>query len=144
MLGALPTVVLFTITYIAYRVLVHKPLVRVLADRRARTQGAVEKAQQDIAAAERKTAEYEAQLREARMKIFQQQEQRRRQWSDERTALVHQARQEAEGRIKVARGSLDQDVEAAKSEIQQSAQTLSEQVVRSVLKTQRQPVGVER
>jgi F-type H+-transporting ATPase subunit b len=144
MLGAIPTVVLFTITYIAYRMLVHKPLVRVLAERRARTQGAVEKAQQDIAAAEHKTAEYEAQLRDARLKIFQQQEQRRRQWSDERTSLVQQARHEADARIKTARASLDRDVDAAKAEIEQSAQTLSEQVVRSVLKTQRQPVGVER
>lgn len=144
MLGAIPTIILFLITYLAYRVIVHKPLMRVLNERRARTQGAIEQAQKDIAAAEVNTAEYERQLREARAQIYKQQEELRRKWNDERAALVQQARLEAESHIKAAREMLKAEVEKAKAEIQQSAEALAQQVVRSILKTQREPVGAGR
>lgn len=143
MLGAIPTIVLFTITYIAYRVIVHKPLVRVLAERRARTQGAVEKAQQDIAAAEAKTSDYERRLREARMEIYKAQEARHRQWMDERTVMAQQARTASEARVKTERGALMKDVDRAKSEIELNAESLAQQVVAAVMKS-RQPVGAGR
>jgi F-type H+-transporting ATPase subunit b len=139
MLGAVPTIILFTITYIAYTLIVHKPLVRTLAERRARTQGAVEKAQQDIAAAEQKTAQYEAQLREARMTVYKDQEARRKQWNEQRDSLVRLARGEADTRIKAARKSIEADVEVAKSDIQTSSESLAQEVVRTVLKPE--PVG---
>ena len=144
MLGAIPTIILFLITYLAYRVIVHNALMRVLSERRARTQGAVEQAQKDIASAEAKTAEYERQLREARALIYKQQEALRREWNDERAALVQRARLDAEGRIKGERELLKEEVEKAKAEIQHSSEALAQEVVRSVLKTQREPVGAGR
>ena len=63
--------------FVIYTVVVHKPLVKVLAERHSRTEGAVEKARADIAQAEARTAEYEQRLREARMAIFKSQEARR-------------------------------------------------------------------
>lgn len=140
MLGAIPTIVLFTITYVAYRVIVHKPLLRMLAERRARTQGAVEKAQQDMASAEAKTSEYERQLREARMEIRKAQEARRHKWIEERTAMAQQVRAEAEQRVEAERASLSQDVERAKAEIESHAESLAQEVVAAVMKT-RQTVG---
>lgn len=140
MLGAIPTIVLFTITYVAYRVIVHKPLLRMLAERRARTQGAVEKAQQDMASAEAKTSEYERQLREARMEIRKAQEARRHKGIEERTAMAQQVRAEAEQRVEAERASLSQDVERAKAEIESHAESLAQEVVAAVMKT-RQTVG---
>src|SRR5579884_2032406 len=99
LLGAIPTVVLFTITFVAYRFIVHGKLIEVLGERRARTQGAVEKARADISAAEAKTAQYEEQLRAARAEIFKQAEARRRQWSEQRSQMAHAARGEAEKRV---------------------------------------------
>lgn len=144
MLGAIPTIFLFAITFLAYRVIVHGALMRVLAERRARTQGAVEQAQKDIASAEAKTAEYERQLREARVQVYQQQEALRRKWNDEREALVQESREEAENRTKAAREVLMGEMEKAKAEIQQSVEALAQQVVRSVLKGRHEPVGVGR
>ena len=67
LLGSIPTVVFMVLLYGIYNAVVHKPLVKVLAQRRAKTEGAIEKARADIAAAEaRSTAEYEQRLREAR------------------------------------------------------------------------------
>src|SRR5437588_10080858 len=138
-LGSVPTIILFTIVFAAYNLIVHKPLVRVLAERRARTQGAIEKAQQDIAAAEQKTAEYEARLREARMAVYKEQEARRKQWNEQRDALVRQSRGEADAKIKTARAGIQADVDVAKTDIQHSSEALAQEVVRTVLKPE--PVG---
>src|SRR5947209_19590358 len=79
LLGAIPTVIFMLAMYLVYTVLVHRPLTRVLAERRSRTEGAVEKARADVAAAEARTAEYEQRLREARTSMFKMQETRRQQ-----------------------------------------------------------------
>src|SRR5215471_2041418 len=92
LLGAVPTVILLAILSALYRVLVHKPLMAVLAERRKRTEGAVEKARADIAAAEARTLDYEQRLREARMKIFKGQESRRQQALQSRSEAAARAR----------------------------------------------------
>src|SRR5512142_3091240 len=79
LLGAIPTIVLFVLLFASYRVLVHKPLARILEERRSRTEGALEQARADIARTEARTAEYEQSLREARLKVFKAQEVRRQQ-----------------------------------------------------------------
>ncbi len=74
LLGSIPTIILLLLLYGIYVVLVHRPLGKVLAERRSKTEGAVEKARADIASAEARTAEYEQRLREARAVIFKSQE----------------------------------------------------------------------
>ena len=51
-LGSVPTMVLFILLVAAYGLLVRRPLDRILAERRARTSGALEQARSAIAAAE--------------------------------------------------------------------------------------------
>ena len=85
-LGSVPTMVFFILLVVAYGFLVRRPLDRVLAERRARTTGAVEQARGAIAAAEAETAEYEDKLRKAKAEIFQAREQRLKQWNAERDA----------------------------------------------------------
>ena len=77
LLGSVPTMILLTLLFALYSAIVHKPLQRVLAERRSKTEGAVEKAQADIAAAGARTTEYEQRLREARATVFRSQEARR-------------------------------------------------------------------
>ncbi|MGO9210671.1 MAG: hypothetical protein ACLPXM_10795 [Terriglobales bacterium] len=134
LLAAIPTVVVFLILFFAYKLIVHKPLVAVLDERRARTQGAVEKANADIAAAEARTAEYEQRLRDARLSIFKKLEARRQQWLQARAAAVAEARAAAETRVKAARTALEQDVEQAKVTLQSESETLANQIIRTVLK----------
>ena len=63
LLGSVPTIIFIVLLYLhLYVAVVHKPLVAVLAERRSRTEGAVEKARADIAKAEARTAEYEQRL----------------------------------------------------------------------------------
>jgi len=66
LLGSVPTALMLIFLWTMYSILVHKPLAKVLAERRAKTEGAIEKARADVAAAEARTGEYEQRLREAR------------------------------------------------------------------------------
>ena len=75
-LRSIPTVVLFLLLLAAYRLLVHRPLLKVLADRRERTTGAVARAEAAIRTADARSQEYEARLRAARAEIFHAREQR--------------------------------------------------------------------
>jgi len=134
LLAAIPTVVVFLILFYAYKLMVHKRLVAVLGERRARTQGAVEKANADIAAAEARTAEYEQRLREARLSIFKKQEARRQQSLQARAAAVAEARAAAQARVKAARTSLEQDVKGAKATLEAEGDALATQIIRTVLK----------
>jgi F-type H+-transporting ATPase subunit b len=134
LLGAVPTVILLAVLYTVYTVLVYRPLTAVLAERRQRTQGAMEKARADIAAAETRTAEYEQRLREARQKIFKNQEARRQQASHSRSQAVTQARIRAQEQVKQARAGMEQDKHQAMAKLQSDAARLATEIVRTVLR----------
>jgi F-type H+-transporting ATPase subunit b len=134
LLRAIPTVICFLLAYAAYRFLVHKPLVRVLEERHARTEGAVEKARADIAAAAARTAEYEQRLREAKVAIYKAQEARRQQALAARAAALAEAREGAAQQVSQARATLEQEMEAAKGGLQSESERLAAEVIRTVLK----------
>jgi len=134
LLGAVPTVILLATVYFLYTVIVHKPLMAVLAERRNRTEGAVEKARADIAAAEARTADYEQRLREARLKIFKNQEARRQQAMQSRAEAAAQARARSQQQVAEARSALDQDKQFALSTLQAEAGRLASEIVRTVLR----------
>ncbi len=134
LLRSIPTIVLFVIVYLGYRTIVHKPLLRMLGERHARTQGAIEKARADVAAAEAKTAAYEQQLREARLSVFRAQEARRHKALQVRTDILNEARQQAAVKIAEARKAIEADAEAAKLNLQGDAERLANEVVAAVLR----------
>ncbi len=133
LLSAVPTIVMFTILYLAYRFLVHNPLMKVLAERHSKTEGAVAKAQADVAAADAKTKEYEERLREARMSIFKAQEARRKHFMDARNAAIAEARAVADAKVKTAKAEVSKETETAKAGLQAQVETLAQEVIRAVL-----------
>jgi F-type H+-transporting ATPase subunit b len=134
LLGAVPTVILLGTLFVLYTRLVHRPLTAVLAERRSRTQGAMEKARADIAAAEARTSDYEQRLREARLKLFKNQEMRRQQAMQSRAELVNQARTRAQEQVKQARAGVEQDKQQALANLQAEAERLATEIVRTVLR----------
>jgi len=133
LLGAVPTVILLAVLYVLYTVIVHKPLQRVLGERRSRTEGAVEKSRADIAAAEARTSEYEQRLREARATVFKAQEARRKVALDARTAALNQARAKAQAQVQAAKADIQKDRDAAQGGLQADAQALAVEIMRRVL-----------
>jgi F-type H+-transporting ATPase subunit b len=114
-------------------VLVHKPLMRVLAERRARTQGAIEKARADIALAERRIAEYEQKLRDARIAILKAQEARRAVATKARDAAVAQARTQSQAQVQQAKAAIELDKQAAQTTLDSEAGRLATEIIRIVL-----------
>jgi F-type H+-transporting ATPase subunit b len=140
LLGAVPTVILLALLYALYTAIVHKPLQRVLAERRSKTEGAIEKSRADIAAAEARTAEYEQKLREARAAVFRSQEARRQAALQARTSALNQARSKAQAQVQAAKEDIESDRAAAEKGLPAEAAALAQEIVRRVL----QPAGVGR
>ena len=137
LLGSVPTIIFIVLLYLFYKALVHKPMVAVLAERRSRTEGAIEKARADIAQAEARTADYEQQLREARMKLFKSQEARRQVALQARAAAVAEARAKAQSQVDQARKAIEEDRVLAQSGLQAESGQLAAEIIRRVL----QPAG---
>jgi F-type H+-transporting ATPase subunit b len=133
LLGSIPTIILLVLLYGIYVVLVHKPLGKVLAERRSKTEGAIEKARADIASAEARTAEYEQRLREARVAIFKSQEARRQQALQVRAAGVAEARARAQAQVEQARSAIEQDKGVAQDGLQAESGKLAAEIIRAVL-----------
>ncbi|MGA2249657.1 ATP synthase F0 subunit B [Terracidiphilus sp.] len=133
LLGAVPTVLLFIALVLAYQFLIQGPLTRTLAERRARTSGAVEDAHKAIARAEQRAAEYAEKLRQARVEIFKAREQRVQQWTAERDAAVNEARKAAGVKVAQAKDAIGAEAETARQTIHASAGELASQVVRAIL-----------
>jgi F-type H+-transporting ATPase subunit b len=134
LLGAIPTIVLLLLLYAIYTFLVRKPLMRILEERRGRTEGAVLKARADVAAAEAKTHDYEQRLREARMTIFKAQETRRQQAQQARAEALAQARARVQQQIREAHAAIEQDMVTARSGLQGEVDRLASEIIRTILR----------
>jgi F-type H+-transporting ATPase subunit b len=136
-LGSVPTMILFILLVAAYGFLVRRPLDRVLAERRARTTGAVEQARGAISAAEAETAVYEGKLRAAKSEIFQARDQKLKLWGAERDTAIEHARRTTQDKVRIARQDIEQAATSARQQIEGVSAELSAQVLRAVL-----PAGV--
>ncbi len=137
LLGSVPTVILLALLYGLYTLIVHKPLRRVLEERRSKTEGTIEKSRADIAAAEARTAEYEQKLREARAAIFRAQEARRQAVLQARAKALNEARLKAQAIVQAAKQEIERERAAAEKSLPAEAAALAQEIMRRVL----QPVG---
>ena len=136
-LGSVPTMVLFILLVAAYGLLVRRPLDKVLAERRARTSGAVEQARNAIAAAETETTQYEEKLRNAKHEIFRAREAKLKQWNADRDKELEQVRQATQQKIASAKLDIEKSAGSARKQIEALSSELSAQVLKAVL-----PAGV--
>jgi F-type H+-transporting ATPase subunit b len=141
-LGSVPTMILFILLVTAYGLLVRRPLDRVLAERRARTSGAVERARAAIAKAESETTAYEEKLRAAKAEIFHARDQKLKQWNAEREAALAQMRQHTQERVRGARQEIEQSAHDARLQIVGLSDELSSRVLKAVLPASVRPTEV--
>jgi F-type H+-transporting ATPase subunit b len=134
LIKSIPTIISMLILWTAYTLLVHKKLQQVLARRHALTEGAIERAQQEIAIAEKRTAEYEHVVRDARSQIYKAQQANRQRVLDERNAALAESRKNAGEMVKKARAALEKDTAGAKAALEQQANVLADQVIARILK----------
>ncbi len=134
LVNSIPTIISVLILWTAYRFIVHGKLRQVLEQRHALTEGAIERAQQEIAVAEKRTAEYEQHVREARTQIYKAQQANRQRVMDERNVALAESRQRAGEMVKKARAVLEAETADAKGALEQQAGVLADQVIATILK----------
>jgi F-type H+-transporting ATPase subunit b len=141
LLGSVPTIILFLLLVAAYGLLVRRPLDAVLAERRARTTGAVEQARGAISAAEAETAVFEDKLRAAKSEIFQARDAKLKQWATERDHALDQARESTQIKVKAAREGIELSAAQARQQIESMSEELSAQILKAVMPAN--AVGIE-
>jgi F-type H+-transporting ATPase subunit b len=132
-LAAVPTVVLVFLFYFFLRWSFFKPIERVLAERRARTEGARRDAETARHQAQEKLAAYRAALKSASGKLFLEQDAARRAAIEKREAAVRAARAAAQERVRAAKLEQEREFAAARTALEAPSVALGQQIARSFL-----------
>lgn len=134
-LGAVPTVLILLVLYFILKSLFFKPLLAVMAEREKRTAGAQKAADEAQIAAAEKVKQYQEALKQARAKVYAEQELARKKLFDERAALLKAARNLAASEVSAAKESVAQEVAAAKRELEAGVPQLAAEIAKRVLES---------
>jgi|ERR1700733_4411317 F-type H+-transporting ATPase subunit b len=132
-LQAVPTVVIVLIFYGVMRTLFFVPLMKVMAERETRTVGARKAAESAQEAAAAKVKQYQEALKQARAKVYAEQEDARKKLLNERADAAKQARGKAAGHVASAKERVAREFETAKQEIESSVAQLAAEIAQRVI-----------
>lgn len=132
-LAAVPTVIIVFLFYWFMRWSFFTPMQRVLAERHKRAEGARAEAETNRAAAQEKQRVYADTLKKARAEVFSEQEGFRRRALDERQAAINTSRAAAQSALQEAKKGIAADVQAAKTELEQTSGNLANDIAEAVL-----------
>ena len=136
LLKAVPTFVLVFVLYLYLARMFFRPLEEVLKRRYEATEGARKLADESLAKAAAKTAEYEAAIRAARGEVYNELGQLRRQLQADHAAAIEKARHEAEAQINAAKAALQEEVSRLKQQLAGESDALATQIAESILRGQ--------
>ena len=139
LLGALPTALLILLFYFILRALFFEPLLEVMAEREARTVGARKAAEAAEAAAAEKVKQYQEALKQARGKVYAEQEAARKKLLDERAAQLKDARSKASLEVGAAGQRVAKELAAARRQVEASVEELSAEIARRILEAPPKP-----
>jgi F-type H+-transporting ATPase subunit b len=140
-LGAVPVALIVLVFYLLLRSLFFQPLLKVMAERDARTLGAQKSAEAAQTAAAEKIRQYEEALKQARAKVYAEQEAARKKLMEERAAFLKEARAKAAAEVNAGKQGIEKEFAAAKKELQATAAQLSVEIARRVLQSPIAPAG---
>lgn len=138
-LGAAPTILIILLFYFILRALFFQPLLQVMAEREARTVGAQKAAEAAQAAAAEKVKQYQEALKQARGKVYAEQEVARKKLLDERAAQLKNARSKAAGEVGAAKERIAEDLAAARRDVESTVGQLSTEIVQRILQAPPRP-----
>lgn len=128
LLNAVPTLLLILLLHFYLKAVFFKPLEKVLSERENATLGARRKAEQLLAQAEAKAAEYEQKLSGARNEIYREQEELRRQLKAEQEKQLAEAAAQAKRQVDEARAQIAAEVEAGRRALQEESRMLASEI----------------
>jgi F-type H+-transporting ATPase subunit b len=133
LLKAVPTLLLVLVLHFYLKRMFFRPLERVLKARYDATEGARKLAEESLARASEKAAEYEQAIRAARAEIYREQEQFRQQLRQQQAAAFQEARRNADELVKQAGESLAGELAEARQTLERESQTLAGRIVKRIL-----------
>ena len=133
LLKSIPTIFLLLLVHLYLKRMFFRPMSDVLGRRRAATEGLRESADKMRAKADEQTNFIEAQVREARESIYQEQEEARRNWINEQVSQLEEARTQARERTRQSGELVDAETAAAKSQLAGTADELADQIAQTLL-----------
>jgi F-type H+-transporting ATPase subunit b len=143
-IASLPTTIIVFLFYLFARVAFFKPMMRVLDERAARTEGARSDAARLDSQAQEKLALYHRALDKVRAEIYTEQEAARRVVLDERAELLRQTRAKANERVRQEKQRLERELAGASEQVDRESVRLAENAARAVLSESapvREPTG---
>jgi F-type H+-transporting ATPase subunit b len=141
LLRAVPTFVLVLLLYFFLKKVFFNPLQRILDRRYAESEGALKAARETAAAAERRAAEYQQALREARAEIHRMQEGERQRTVEECSEELRRAGVQADERLRTARDEIRAEADLARAQLAGQSAQLAEAISSSVLKQEAETAG---
>jgi F-type H+-transporting ATPase subunit b len=133
LLRAIPTIIILVLLHNFLKAVLFGPMEKMLKQRGELTHGARHAAEASLANAERKTADYEAKLREAKAAVYKEQEDTRKTWLSDQSAQVGRAKADAQTRVAAAKTAITTETGAARTELEQTTQALAEQIATSLV-----------
>jgi len=127
------TIGLLLLLHFYLKAMLFGPLEKVLNERDLLTRGARKAAEQSLAAADKKTQEYEAKLREARAEVYKEQEEIRRRWIEDQASQVAQARERNTAAVSKAREEIAAEAAEARRSLTESSAALADEIATAVL-----------
>jgi F-type H+-transporting ATPase subunit b len=143
-LRAVPVALIVLIFYLVLRFLFFKPILAVMTERQARTLGAQKSADAAQAAAAEKIRQYEEALRQAKAKVYAEQEAERKKLLDERAAVLKEARNKASAEVGTAKQRVAAELETAKKDIDASATQLAVEIAARAMQVTPGPASPSR
>ncbi len=123
---ALPTALLVIILHWFLKKMLFEPMDRVIEDRRARTQGAIEASDAALATVKEKMAAYEKALGDARAELFRENEAARKALVEQQSQALEAARLQAAEQVAAAKADLAAQAEAVRSGLRAESERLAE------------------
>jgi F0F1-type ATP synthase membrane subunit b/b' len=133
LLKGLPTFFLIIFLNLYLKNVFFKPLEATLAQRYDATEGARKGAEQALADAEKRIAEYEAALRAARGEMYAELETSHRRLQNEQTAALEKARREAEEFVLRNKAELALEAEQALASLAAHSDVLADEIADAIL-----------
>jgi F-type H+-transporting ATPase subunit b len=132
-LDAVPTVIIVLLFYVFLRWAFFNPILKAMAERSARIEGARAEAAAVEAEAKQELDAYNDAMRKARAKIFTEQEAARQAVLDERARLLQAMRNRVQDEVVAAKKKIAAEATAARAEIERQSPALAAEIARTVL-----------
>lgn len=143
-LRAVPVAIIVLILYFFLRSLFFRPILNVMAEREARTHGAQRAAEAARAAADEKMRQYHEALRQAKAKIYAEQEAERKKLLEERAAALKDARNKSSADVVSAKQRINTELDGAKKDIEETAAQLAVEIANRALQLVPEPSSPSR